>query len=202
MDAFLAKVYPFYDIVVWSQTHWKWVELKLTELGMLTSPYFKICFILDSSLMFKVEDPKYEEKLKKAQTIDAGRTRRGKRAKYAAKVKPRHSVKALGIIWQNTVANPTGAWDERNTVHIDDLSRNFAMNPKCGLKCTAYYRDRAGAGEDRELAGLGEYLCLIANYESDFTRLQHGKWKDYVGRARERERKRKRLAVMEAEDTG
>jgi ubiquitin-like domain-containing CTD phosphatase 1 len=42
--------FPFpqhYDLVVWSQTHWKWVEQKLTALGMLTHPGYKICFVLD-----------------------------------------------------------------------------------------------------------------------------------------------------------
>lgn len=33
---FLAAVYPYYDICVWSQTsHW-WLEAKLTEMGLLT----------------------------------------------------------------------------------------------------------------------------------------------------------------------
>ena len=31
MDYFLAAVYPYYDIAIWSQTHWKWIEIKLTE---------------------------------------------------------------------------------------------------------------------------------------------------------------------------
>lgn len=29
------SVYPFYDIVIWSQTSWMWLESKLVELGVL-----------------------------------------------------------------------------------------------------------------------------------------------------------------------
>ena len=29
------RVYPHYDIVIWSQTHWRWLETKLVELGMI-----------------------------------------------------------------------------------------------------------------------------------------------------------------------
>ena len=49
LDAFLAKTYVYYDIVVWSQTNFKWLELKLTELGMLNRKDYKICFALVSS---------------------------------------------------------------------------------------------------------------------------------------------------------
>ncbi|RHZ14667.1 hypothetical protein DYB26_005093 [Aphanomyces astaci] len=35
---FLKLVYERYDIGIWSQTSWRWIEIKLTELGMLTTP--------------------------------------------------------------------------------------------------------------------------------------------------------------------
>jgi NLI interacting factor-like phosphatase len=46
LDAFLARTYVYYDIAVWSQTNFKWLELKLTELGMLNRKDYKICFAL------------------------------------------------------------------------------------------------------------------------------------------------------------
>lgn len=46
LDAFLAQSYLYYDIAVWSQTNFKWLELKLTELGMLNRGDYKICFAL------------------------------------------------------------------------------------------------------------------------------------------------------------
>jgi len=53
-DQFLTMVYEDYDIVVWSQTHWRWLEVKLTELGLLAHPNFKIAFVLDNTTMFTV----------------------------------------------------------------------------------------------------------------------------------------------------
>ena len=57
MDHFLSELYPYYDIAIWSQTSWRWLELKVTELGMMTSETYKICFVLDKSNMFKVRLP-------------------------------------------------------------------------------------------------------------------------------------------------
>jgi hypothetical protein len=54
LDLFLAQVYLYYDIAVWSQTNFKWLELKLTELNMLNRADYKICFALDKSTMFTV----------------------------------------------------------------------------------------------------------------------------------------------------
>ncbi|CAM9418694.1 unnamed protein product [Sphacelaria rigidula] len=41
MDAFLTAVYEYYDLCVWSQTSWRWLELKLTELGFLSNPNYR-----------------------------------------------------------------------------------------------------------------------------------------------------------------
>ena len=54
MEYFLSALYPYYDLAIWSQTGWRWLELKVTELGMMNSPNYKICFVLDKSNMFKV----------------------------------------------------------------------------------------------------------------------------------------------------
>ena len=32
---YFCRVYPHYDIVIWSQTHWRWLETKLVELGVI-----------------------------------------------------------------------------------------------------------------------------------------------------------------------
>lgn len=47
MDAFLTQCYQHYDLVVWSQTSWRWLETKLIELGMLTNAGYRFCFVLD-----------------------------------------------------------------------------------------------------------------------------------------------------------
>lgn len=58
LHSFLQKVYQEYDLVVWSQTSWRWLESKLTELGMLGEQAerlgFKICCTLDRGSMFTI----------------------------------------------------------------------------------------------------------------------------------------------------
>lgn len=44
LHEFLTLMYQDYDMVVWSQTSWKWLEMKITSLGMLTHPSYKISF--------------------------------------------------------------------------------------------------------------------------------------------------------------
>ena len=102
MDYFLTTVYAYYDIAIWSQTNWKWLELKLKELGMLKSNTYKICFALDKSSMFTV----------------------------------RHSyVKPLQLIWRKC----SDLWGPHNTLHVDDLSKNFELNKSSGVLVTPFY---------------------------------------------------------------
>ena len=54
MNDFLACVYKHYDIVMWSQTSWRWLEIKLIELGMLADQRYRISFVLDKTSMFHV----------------------------------------------------------------------------------------------------------------------------------------------------
>jgi ubiquitin-like domain-containing CTD phosphatase 1 len=49
-DEMLTALYPYYDIVFWSQTSWRWLELKLSEMGILTHQSHKILFVLVRSL--------------------------------------------------------------------------------------------------------------------------------------------------------
>ena len=86
-----------------------------------------------------------------------------------------HEVKALEIIWQNFPH-----WGPTNTVHIDDLARNFVMNTQSGLQCTAYKRRRSRAKHDCELLELAAYLECIATEHDDFTRLDHTKWREHL----------------------
>jgi len=104
MEYFLTSVYPHYDIAIWSQTHWKWIEIKLTELGIIPNSGYKICFILDKSSMFKIPPSGY--------------------------------VKPIHIVWSKF----PHLWNKTNTVHVDDMERNFVLNKQSGVMCTPFYR--------------------------------------------------------------
>lgn len=64
---------------------------------------------------------------------------------------------------------------------MDDLSRNFALNPDNGLKVTAYYRKKKKSGsKDIQLVGLGKYLENLASEIKDFTTVKFKYWQDVV----------------------
>jgi ubiquitin-like domain-containing CTD phosphatase 1 len=115
MDYFLQEIYQHYDIAIWSQTHWKWLEIKLIELGLLTHSSYRICFVLDKSSMF----------------------RSGPQNQY---------IKPLHIIWSKF---PT-LWSKVNTLHVDDLDRNFALNPSNGILIEGFYRQGREGREGKE----------------------------------------------------
>lgn len=154
LHRFLACAYANYDLVIWSQTSWRWLEAKLTELNMLMHTDYKLSFVLDRTSMFPITSRR-------------------------ARVNRRHEVKALDIIWRKF---PPGTFSPANTVHIDDLSRNFALNPQSGLKISPYKHSQTtnAAATDRELFYLMRYLSLIAREEADFTSLNHKHWKQYA----------------------
>ncbi|KAJ7766784.1 HAD-like domain-containing protein [Mycena metata] len=134
LHEFLEAIYPHYDICIWSQTSWIWLETKLVELEMVGADRnYHISFVLDKTPMFTV----FTE-------------RDGK---------------------------PCNA---TNTIHVDDLSRNFALNPKEGLKISAFKGAHTREGmADRELDKLTRYMLHIASVE-DFRTLSHTDWKTIV----------------------
>ena len=146
---FLSALYPHYELVVWSQTSWRWLEMKLTELGMLTHSKYKILFVLDKSTMFRITS-----------------TQRGEQRK--------HHVKPLQLIWHKLPQ-----FSPFNTVHVDDLPRNFALFPQAGLRIKAYKNSVVTKAHDRELLYLERYLTLIAAVD-DFTTLDHNQWQGYL----------------------
>lgn len=148
LHEFLEAVYPYYDICIWSQTNWQWLEIKLVELGMVGSdkPY-QISFVLDKSVMFQV----FGVKDNKSYT---------------------HAVKPLGIIWDRLPQ-----FSAKNTIHVDDLGRNFALNPSEGLKISPFKDAHTQrATEDKELKKLSQYLTYLADFE-DFRSINHKDWK-------------------------
>ncbi|KAL5787316.1 hypothetical protein ACOSP7_004265 [Xanthoceras sorbifolium] len=55
LHEFLTAVYAEYDIMIWSATSMKWVELKMGELGVLNNPNYKITALLDHLAMITVQ---------------------------------------------------------------------------------------------------------------------------------------------------
>lgn len=146
----LRMLYPYYEFVVWSQTSWRWLELKLTELGCLTDPEYQIMFVMDKSTMPSVTS-----------------TKKGGEAM-------KHHCKPLSLIWDKCTQ-----FGSHNTVHIDDLSRNFALNPQSGLKISPFKRALENRKTDIELFTLTQYLYLIKDCD-DFRALNHAKYKQFV----------------------
>jgi len=144
---FLTACWKHYNIVIWSATAWNWVEIKLTELGLLFHHGFKISFVLDKTTMFNVKS-----------------TRQNKLTT--------HSVKPLELIWRKFPM-----FSEKNTIHVDDLSRNFVMNLKNGIKIKAYRYSPQAAREDKELYFCAKYITSLASLV-DFTKKDHTKWRD------------------------
>ena len=127
---------------------------------MLTNQY-KFLFVLDKTSMFTIKSTKRDG---------------------SSLV---HHVKPLQLIWTKFPQ-----WGTHNTVHIDDLSRNFALNLKSGLKCKAYFRKKSSARRDVELLGLGRYLEMLATSGLGFDQVDHGDWEDVVrGKAQLSKRK-------------
>jgi len=143
---FLSVIFQYYNIVIWSATDWKWLEIKLIEFGLIPHAKFSFCFVLDKSCMFTVKSKRKGEMME-------------------------HTVKALGIIWTKFPQ-----FNQKNTLHVDDLSRNFAMNVRNGIKIKAFKYSAEAVQSDRELFYLSSYLAAIANQE-DLSSVDHSKWR-------------------------
>merc|ERR1712137_532194 len=59
LHEFLTGAYPHYDIIIWSATSYKWIELKMTSLGVMSNPNYKIVCFYDYSAMITVHSAKY-----------------------------------------------------------------------------------------------------------------------------------------------
>ncbi|GAB2257796.1 hypothetical protein Droror1_Dr00013956 [Drosera rotundifolia] len=55
LHEFLTSAYAEYDIMIWSATRMRWVELKMEQLGVLSNPQYKITALLDHLGMITVQ---------------------------------------------------------------------------------------------------------------------------------------------------
>ena len=148
-----------FDIVIWSATSLKWIELKMTELGVLTHTDYKIVGLLDSTAMITVETEKYGV----------------------------FNCKPLGFLFAQKF--PEGvSYGPHNTIMFDDLSRNFVMNPQLGLKIRPFKNAHTTRHTDRELLRLADYIEAISTLD-DFRQLDHNRWEHYLETIDKRERR-------------
>jgi ubiquitin-like domain-containing CTD phosphatase 1 len=54
LHEFLASAYLSYDIVIWSATSMKWIEVKMRELGVLGHEQYRIAALVDHGAMITV----------------------------------------------------------------------------------------------------------------------------------------------------
>ncbi|KNE66772.1 HAD hydrolase, family IIID [Allomyces macrogynus ATCC 38327] len=87
-----------------------------------------------------------------------------------------HQVKPLAIIW----ARFPGIYAPHNTVHIDDLSRNFALNPRNGIKVSPWHVAKGAKAPDNECAKVTRYLVHLAGNVEDVTAVDHRKWRKFL----------------------
>ncbi|KAF8716502.1 hypothetical protein HU200_026287 [Digitaria exilis] len=150
LHQFLAAAYSKYDIMIWSATSMKWVELKMEQLGVLGNPDYKITALMDHLAMITVQSENQSRK----KTFDC---------------------KPLGVIW----AQFPEYYNEKNTIMFDDLRRNFVMNPQNGLVIKPFRKAHSNRDNDHELVKLTHYLLSIGDLE-DLSKLDHGKWESFI----------------------
>ncbi|XP_046851468.1 ubiquitin-like domain-containing CTD phosphatase 1 [Xenia sp. Carnegie-2017] len=92
-------------------------------------------------------------------------------------------TKPLGVIWGKYPEK----YSKENSIIIDDLRRNFIMNPSNGLKIRPFREAHLNRGTDRELQKLTKYLQEIAIL-NDFNDLDHNRWEKYKGKKKMTER--------------
>lgn len=57
LHEFLTEMYPHYDLMIWSATNMKWIEAKLSLLGVSSNDAYKFVCYLDSRALISVETP-------------------------------------------------------------------------------------------------------------------------------------------------
>jgi len=150
-----------YDLVIWSATSVKWVQVKMRELGVLGEHgRYRVTALMDCRSMLTVRD--------------------AKRGVY--------DCKPLQVLW---AAFP-GVYTPANTVMLDDLRRNFVLNPQNGLTIRPFRHCHTRGKDDRELYGLADYLELVAARPT-LADLDHRRWERYVAKRADR------LARLQAE---
>jgi len=150
LHEFLKVCYTHFDIVIWSATAMCHILTKMEKLQLLDHPDFKISIVLSKEFMIPHAFP-------------------GKRKTHIQDIKP------LSVLWQKF----EDTYHPPNTIHIDDVVENFALNPQNGLRIDPFKDALQSRQTDKELFYLTQYLLFIGQLPS-FEALDHLRWKDYI----------------------
>jgi len=150
LHEFLKVCYAYYDIVIWSATAMCHIQTKMEKLHLLDHPDFKISIVLSREFMIPYPFP-------------------GKRRVHIQEIKP------LPVIWRKF----DNVYNSSNTIHIDDVVENFALNPQNGLRIEPFRDALQSRQTDKELFYLTQYLLLIGHLPT-LEGLDHMRWKDYI----------------------
>ena len=55
----LTAAYEHYDLIIWSATGMKWIEVKMRELGVSTHPAYKLTAFMDHKSMVTIQTAKH-----------------------------------------------------------------------------------------------------------------------------------------------
>lgn len=174
LHEFFASCYEFFDLMIWSATSMRWVEVKMRvgtlsidrssasqELGVSTHPDYKLVCMLDCTAMLTVQTERYGV----------------------------FDCKPLEFVWRKF----PDSYDADNTVMLDDLKcvrlesgrfecgarrRNFVMNRRNGLVVRPYRHAHRNRSSDKELLHLAAYFRSIGRLES-LAGLDHRKWEKH-----------------------
>ena len=137
LHEFFTAIYPFYDIIIWSATSMKWIEVKLKELHVSNHPGFKITLCMDYTAMVTVAGSVHA----KGGVFDC---------------------KPLHVLWERYADH----YNPSNTIMFDDLRRNYVLNRQNGLVIRPFKRALTSGKEDDELLRLKAYLLKIKDLDS------------------------------------
>ncbi|TNN05312.1 Ubiquitin-like domain-containing CTD phosphatase 1 isoform 1 [Schistosoma japonicum] len=180
---FLTRAYVHYDIAIWSATSITWILAKLSQLSIIPLHVAKTFqhrnYLVDSTTStadnsilqgINITDDQHNGSFRIALILDSSDMISVNFTAHGIK-----EVKPLAVIWTNH-----SQWGPHNTIMLDDVRRNFVMNPQSGLRIRSYRDAHINYLHDRELLHLINYLELIAINEKDFTKLNHNHWERYV----------------------
>lgn len=89
--------------------------------------------------------------------------------------RPVYDCKPLEVIWRRFPDH----YGPHNTLMIDDLRRNFVLNPQNGLTIRPYTHAHRNRDSDKQLLYLKHYLESIQDLD-DLSQLNHDLWKTRI----------------------